>query len=71
MKRNKYADKAGLIAEMLTLGGEPLAKAVHDIIEEVIRSRQVPTAWKVTIMKFLPKKGDPSKPENYRGITYY
>ena len=42
---------------------------LHILFGEIWEEEQVPTNWKEGYLIRIPKKGDLSKGENYRGVT--
>ncbi|CAH8292225.1 unnamed protein product, partial [Schistosoma turkestanicum] len=48
---------------------EATAKIFHILFKKIWDEEQVPSDWKEGYLIKIPKKGDLSKCENYRGIT--
>jgi len=60
----------GLSAQLLKLGGRPLAEWAHRVITRVWETGKVPLAWKRASLKALYKgKKDRRQADNYRGVT--
>lgn len=69
MKRNKAADEAGIVAEMLKEGGDDLMDALACLFTEVLKpGAKVPLSWCSSSIRVLFKKGDPKLPANYRPV---
>ena len=68
-----YADPAvdtmGLCSEHLKLGGTAVVEFITSFSNCLIRSKTVTAVLKEGILTPVYKKGDPSNPGNYRGIT--
>ena len=57
MKNGKSEDTDGLAAELLKYGGEKVADAVHERVNEACRSGVVLTGWKISEIVTIPKPG--------------
>ena len=69
MKKNKAADDAGLVSELLNEASDELIQTVADIFTAILKpGEEIPPAWKSSSIKVLFKKGDPKLPENYRPV---
>ena len=69
LKNNKAADSMGLCSEHLKLGGTPVVGFITSSLNCLIRARAVTAVLKEGILTPIYKKGDPTNPGNYRGIT--
>eukprot|EP00973_Karenia_brevis_P095333 12426839-Karenia_brevis.AAC.1 len=69
MSKNKSADSAGIVVEMLQSAGDGFLLCVTELFNEILFSCMPPTAWKRSRISVIFKKGDPSLPSNYRPIT--
>lgn len=67
MANNKATGEDEVTAELLKL--PDLAAIILPVINSVLETQQPPTEWLTAIMIMLPKKGNLSKPENYRSIA--
>ena len=59
----------GLCSEHLKLGGQPVVEFVTGMLNSLIRAKAVSTVPKEGLLTPVYKKGDPTDPGNYRGIT--
>ncbi|MES9883383.1 MAG: reverse transcriptase family protein, partial [Sedimenticola sp.] len=66
---NKAADCFGITSEHFKFGGTPLNLFVKNFINHVFETGKVPSFIKLGIVTPVYKKGDPTNPSNYRGIT--
>lgn len=48
---------------------DPHAKALAIIYNICLKAKKIPSAWKQSTTIFIPKSGDPLKPENWRPIS--
>ena len=55
--------------ESLKLGSSELLMKLLEIINNVWNNNEIPKQWKTNIIVPIPKKGDQTKMQNYRGIT--
>ena len=69
LKNNKAADSMGLCSEHLKLGGTPVVGFIKSSLNCLSRARTVTAVLKEGILTPIYKKGDPTNPGNYRGIT--
>ena len=62
--------KSGLTAQMFKslASNEITLQLLNDIISDFWENETPPSDWDIGLLKILPKKGDLSKPGNYRGI---
>ncbi|MEE4247398.1 MAG: reverse transcriptase domain-containing protein [Kangiellaceae bacterium] len=69
MKNNKAAGPDGIPAEALKADCEATAEKLQSLFEKIWTEEEIPEDWKEGHIIKLPKKGDLSKCENYKGIT--
>ena len=70
MKKGKAADCAGITAEHLSLAIEELTPILTNIINAIIKKREIPSQLKTGILTPVLKKGkNKTLPTSYRGIT--
>ncbi|XP_070134417.1 uncharacterized protein [Drosophila bipectinata] len=69
LKRNKAAGDDGIPAELLQINTQLMAETLHPHFNNIWESERIPTSWKKGIIIKLPKKGDLSDCNNWRGIT--
>ena len=63
----KACGEDGITPEFLKYGG--LDDIVLDFINEAYTSGHIPEKWKMLVIVAVPKSGDLTKPDNYRGIS--
>jgi hypothetical protein len=68
-KNGKAAGPDGINAESLKAATEVTAQQLHSIFHKVWTQETFPQDWKEAHLVKIPKKGDLSKCENYRGIS--
>ena len=69
LNNNKAVDIMGLTAEHFKLAGHELSEFLICFLNYVIDTGTVSVVLKEGILTPIFKKGDPSSPGNYRGIT--
>ena len=75
MRRGKAAGKDGIPAELLKLvereeePTSPLAKVIYTLVKRMWDEADIPNAWESAVVVPVPKKGDLSLVDNYRGIA--
>ena len=69
LKNNKAMDSMGLCSEYLKLGGQPVTEFVTGMLNCLIKAKAVSSILKEGLLTPIYKKGDPTNPGNYRGIT--
>ena len=66
---NKSGGKNGVLPEMLKCCGEGLIEYLMKLFNRVWQERTVPQEWKDALIVPIPKKGDLSSCDNWRGIS--
>ena len=69
LKNGKAAGPDGIPPEALKTNSETSAEMLLPLFEKIWSTEEIPTEWKDGHIIKLPKKGDLSNCENYRGIT--
>ena len=69
MKCNKSPGEDNITAEMLKASGESGANWLCEIINEIWEKEDPPIEWQRGTIVIIPKKGDLTNCDNYRGIT--
>ena len=69
LKNNKAMDSMGLCSEHLNLGGQTVTEFLTGMLNCLIRSKAVSVVLKEGLLTQIYKKGDPTDPGNYRGVT--
>ena len=69
MKKCKAAGPDTIPAEALKVDVETTADLLYPLFKKIWEEEEIPMDWKEGYLIKLPKKGDLSKCENYRGIT--
>ena len=70
LKRGRAAGPDTIPAELIQAGGRPLALAVLQLLEHVIDTESIPSAWKGgKLCRLYKGKGDAATCGSYRGIT--
>jgi len=69
LKNNKSPGEDNINSELLNIGGKDFLKTIQFLIAKVWRSEQIENDWRMAIICPIFKKGDPSRVENYRGIS--
>ena len=69
IKSGKAAGPDNIPAEALKSDIEITANMLHLLFKKIWEEEQVPTDWKEGYLIKIPKKGDLSQCENYRGIS--
>ena len=69
LKNNKAADRHGMKNEFIKYGGEELRETLLNLLNEILRSQEIPDRWKQMNIKAIYKnKGDRREMKNQRGI---
>nr|XP_034311369.1 uncharacterized protein LOC117684225 [Crassostrea gigas] len=69
MKDNKAAGVDDIPAELLKADIEATSIVMHDLFQDIWRTNMIPSDWKSGIIIKLPKRGDKTECNNWRGIT--
>jgi hypothetical protein len=69
LKFKKAAGNNGILPEMVRCGGRVLAQWLADIVTKIWKEGGEIQAWKDAVMIPIPKKGDMSICDNWRGIS--
>lgn len=69
LKNRKAPGPDNISNELLKYGDEQLHEEITKLFNKIIRSGRIPNNWKLSTTIPIYKKGEKSKPENYRGIT--
>ena len=69
MKLGTAAGPDYITSEMIKTGSEALSPLLKKLFNRIMIDGTYPEAWADGIIVPLYKKGDPSNPGNYRGIT--
>jgi hypothetical protein len=69
LKRGKSCGPDGILNEMLKAGASSLLPILEKIFNQILTSGNYPDAWRSSFLTPIHKKGDKSKPSNYRGIA--
>ena len=69
LKNNKAPGESGILPEMVRHGGQKFIDAVLSLLHRVWKEGNVPQAWRNAELVPIPKKGDLSVCDNWRGIA--
>ena len=69
LKNGKAAGEDNLPGELLKSDINQTTKVLHTLLNKIWESQTVPQEWKQGVLIKLPKKGDLSDCNNWRGIT--
>ena len=69
MKNGKVAGPGGIPAEALKADVNTSVEMLYSLFEEIWEKEEIPAEWKEGYLIKIPKKGDLSRCDNYRGIT--
>ena len=71
LKRGKAGGSSGILPEMVRVAtcGEEFLDALLKLVEEVWKESSVPRDWSNAVLVPIPKKGDLSNCDNWRGIA--
>ncbi len=69
MKNGKAAGSSSIISEIMKAGGLVFANALLTLLDSVWEEERVPQDWVDSILVPIPKKGDLSRCDNWRGIS--
>ena len=68
LKRNKAGGSNGILPEMVKVCGANILEYIQDLFDTVWHEG-VPQEWKDALLIPIPKKGDLSQCDNWRGIS--
>ena len=69
LSNNKAAGESGILPEMVQHAGPAFATSLFSLVCEVWKEASVPQAWRDAELVPIPKKGDLSNCDNWRGIA--
>jgi len=69
LKNDKAAGKDNIPAEALKEGGETVLNQLHTLLNMVWATEEIPLDWRKGLLVKLPKSGDLSQCNKWRGIT--
>ena len=69
LQNRKAAGEDDIVAELLKSGEEAMIDWLLEILQEVWKTKQVPSEWKKVVQVPLHKKNDQKLCDNYRGIS--
>ena len=69
LKNGKAAGTDNIPPEALKAGGQTSVNTLHDLINRIWGTETIPQDWRKGLLVKLPKKGNISYCENWRGIT--
>ena len=69
MKNGKVAGPDGIPAEALKADVNTSVEMLYSLFEEIWEKEEIPAEWKEGYLIKIPKKGDLSRCDNYRGVT--
>jgi hypothetical protein len=69
LKKGKSAGMDGIRPEMLKAGISSLALPFANLFNVILKNGSFPSAWRLSSLTVIHKKGDKATPKNYRGIA--
>ena len=69
LRKHKSADPRGVELEMLYHEPDELLDYVLELYNDLLRTGRLDPSWQHTLFTMLPKKGDRSRPSNWRPIA--
>lgn len=69
LKNNKATGENSIVTELLKKGGIILVSKITEVIKTVWKTETISEEWKTAIICPIFKKGNPTKTENYKGIS--
>ena len=69
LKNNKASGVDCLPGELFKTGGETLVRYMHQLLRTIWLTESMPDVWNQSVICPVLKKGDPTRCENYRGIS--
>jgi len=70
LKSHKSPGIDQIPGEMVKLGGRTIPLEIHKLITSIWKKEKLPKEWKESIIVHIPKKGDKTDCNNYRGISH-
>ena len=69
LKIGKATGIDNIPSEAIHAGGEVSAEALYKLLNKIWREEKIPDEWKKGLIVKLPKKGDTTHWQNWRGVT--
>ena len=69
LKIGKATGIDNMPSEAIHVGGEVSVEALYKLLNKIWREEQIPDEWKKGLLVKLPKKGDTTHCQNWRGVT--
>ncbi|KAL4098323.1 hypothetical protein QTP88_022957 [Uroleucon formosanum] len=69
LKNNKSPGDDNINSELLKIAGREILINLHQIITNIWNSEKIVQEWSLSVICPIFKKGDPTKVDNYRGIS--
>lgn len=69
LKNGKSPGPGNIAPELIKYGPKVLIKRLRQLFQQCLNNHEIPKEWKESHLSTIHKKGDKSKPENYRGIA--
>ena len=69
LKAGKTPGPDGIYAECLKIFGEKYEPTLLQLVKRIFASHIYPSRWTINFLKPIHKKGDPTDPGNYRGLS--
>lgn len=69
LKNRKSPGQDKIPNELLKYGGKKLTQELFKMIQKILEQHTIPECWKTSTMILMLKKGEPTNPNNYRGIN--
>ena len=69
LKIGKATGIDNMPSEAIHAGGEVSVEALYILLNKIWREEQIPDEWKKGLLVKLPKKGDTTHCQNWRGVT--
>ena len=69
LKIGKVTGIDNMPSEAIHAGGEVSVEALYKLLNKIWREEQIPDEWKKGLLVKLPKKGDTTHCQNWRGVT--